>query len=154
MSAFVPSLVDSTSVTISFRSWPDPVIDEVGFDPRDAYFEMFWVGVVGPSPAWLLRRLCTLLDAGLDSIDGLDLARQIGWPSLGSGKNAPLRRAVERLCHFKLVARDADGTIAVRRRVPPLALHQIRRLPPSLRGAHDAWQARQLREHANGSGEA
>ena len=29
--------------------WPDPVIDEVGHDPRSAYVETFWLPVLGPS---------------------------------------------------------------------------------------------------------
>lgn len=154
MSAFVPSLVQTEqepAPAIRIRPWADPVLDTLGHDPRHAYFETFWVGIVGPSPAWLLRRMVTMLDAGVESIDALDLARQIGWPSLGIGKNAPMRRAIARLCHFGLCRRDPDGTIAVRRRVPPLTLYQLHRLPPTLRGAHDVWQARQLRERANGS---
>jgi hypothetical protein len=29
--------------------WPDPVIDEVGHDPRSAYVETFWLQVLGPT---------------------------------------------------------------------------------------------------------
>ena len=29
--------------------WPDPVIDSLGFDPRTAYVERFWLGVLGPT---------------------------------------------------------------------------------------------------------
>ena len=32
----------------SRRPWPDPVIDEVGHDPRSAYVETFWLAVLGP----------------------------------------------------------------------------------------------------------
>jgi hypothetical protein len=29
--------------------WPDPVIDEVGHDPRSSYVETFWLPVLGPT---------------------------------------------------------------------------------------------------------
>lgn len=147
MTAFVPSLVQTEAEpapTIRIRPWADPVLDTLGQDPRHAYFETFWVGVVGPSQAWLLRRLVTMLNAGIDSIDADDLAGL-------RGNHRTLVRAIDRLCHFGLCRRDPDGTIAVRRRVPPLTLHQVSRLSPTLRGAHDAWQARQLGERANGA---
>ncbi|HZB70494.1 MAG TPA: hypothetical protein VE395_00045, partial [Acidimicrobiales bacterium] len=45
------------------RPWPDPVIDAVGVDPRSAYVERFWLGILGPSTTWLLRRLAAGLEA-------------------------------------------------------------------------------------------
>ena len=33
---------------IHVRPWPDPVIDAVGLDPRSAYVERFWLGILGP----------------------------------------------------------------------------------------------------------
>ena len=28
--------------------WVDPVIDQVGYDPRSRYVERFWLGILGP----------------------------------------------------------------------------------------------------------
>ena len=33
----------------------DPVVDSLGFDPRSAYVEHFWLGVLGPSAIWAAR---------------------------------------------------------------------------------------------------
>src|ERR1700760_1340187 len=46
--------LDGDSVYI--RPWADEVIDQVGFDPRTPYVERFWLGILGPSTVWLLRR--------------------------------------------------------------------------------------------------
>jgi hypothetical protein len=35
------------------EAWLDPVIDEVGHDPRSAYVEEFWLPILGPTTiAW------------------------------------------------------------------------------------------------------
>src|SRR3989442_11314960 len=49
--------------TLTVRPWPDDVIDALGHDPRSAYVEQFWLGILGPSTTWLLRRLATGLEA-------------------------------------------------------------------------------------------
>ena len=46
------SFTDQLHVT----AWTDPVIDELGHDPRSQYTEWFWLAVIGPSSVWLLRR--------------------------------------------------------------------------------------------------
>ena len=50
--------------------WLDPVIDNLGHDPRSAYVETFWLPVLGPSTTWLLRHLTTRLE---ESPDGVEL---------------------------------------------------------------------------------
>jgi hypothetical protein len=35
--------------SVTVEPWPDPVIDELGHDPRSAYVERFWLPVLGPS---------------------------------------------------------------------------------------------------------
>src|SRR5258705_2700369 len=42
--------------SIYVRPWPDEVVDRVGYDPRTPYVERFWLGVLGPSTVWFLRR--------------------------------------------------------------------------------------------------
>ncbi|MFV0526368.1 MAG: hypothetical protein ACK5RL_17935 [Acidimicrobiales bacterium] len=44
------------------RPWPDPVLDEMGHDPRSAYVEQFWLSILGPSAVLLLRRLARGLE--------------------------------------------------------------------------------------------
>ena len=39
------------------RGWPNEVLDQLGFDPRSGYVEDYWLGILGPSTVWLLRRL-------------------------------------------------------------------------------------------------
>lgn len=43
------SLVTFEAETVTVRPWADEVLDRVGFDPRSAYVERFWLGVIGPS---------------------------------------------------------------------------------------------------------
>ncbi len=62
--------------------WVDPVADPHGVHPCSRYVELYWLGIIGPSTTWLLRRLSYGLEmhpAGLD----LDLV-EIG-PVAGPG---------------------------------------------------------------------
>jgi hypothetical protein len=54
---------------LHIKPWPDPVIDRVGHDPRSAYVERFWLGILGPSTTWLLRRLAAGLEAAPAGFD-------------------------------------------------------------------------------------
>ena len=51
------------SANLMVRPWEDEVIDRIGFDPRTSYVESFWLGVIGPSATWLLRRMAAGFDA-------------------------------------------------------------------------------------------
>ena len=62
----------SDTPTLLVRPWADPVIDQVGHDPRSIYVERFWLGILGPSATWLVRHLVDRLDAAPDGSD-LDL---------------------------------------------------------------------------------
>ena len=57
-------------------------------------------------------------------------------------------RALGRCCQFDLALAGPDGTLLVRRKVPPLNRRQVLRLPPSLVAAHQAWQEGELRTPA------
>jgi hypothetical protein len=145
--------------TLQVQAWPDPVIDEVGHDVRSAYVERFWLGVLGPSATWLLRRLVAGLEDAPDGFD-LDLARTATELGLGtrSGRHSPFFRSIERLGRFGATHLVADHTLRVRRRLPPLTRIQLARLPEALRADHEAWVAGpsttlpvdQLRERARG----
>ena len=130
--------------TVSVRPWPDDVIDTLGFDPRSAYVERFWLGVLGPSTTWLLRRMAAAFDrspAGFELPLALT-AREIGLGDKG-GRHSPFMRALWRCRQFDLARVDRDG-LEVRRRMPPLNRRQLVRLPEETQAAHQAWQESRL----------
>ena len=53
--------------------WHDALIDPIGFDPRSAYVEQFWLGILGPSTVWLLRRIASGFDHFYDAQDSAAL---------------------------------------------------------------------------------
>jgi hypothetical protein len=123
--------------TLHIESWVDPVVDELGHDPRSAYVETYWLPVLGPSTTWLLRRIASHLDespGGLE-LETEELARGLG---LGErfGPNAPFARTVKRCVDFEM-AEWRSESLAVRRHLPPLARRHLRRLPESLQARHE-----------------
>jgi hypothetical protein len=137
--------LDLSAPTITVRPWPDDLIDSLGHDPRSAYVERFWLGVLGPSAIWLLRRLAAGLE---DSPAGFDLplddtARALGIG--GVGRSSAFARTLGRVVQFDLARLDPPAGVAVRRRLPPLARRHLMRLPESLQAEHAAWQAADLR---------
>jgi hypothetical protein len=118
----------------------------LGFDPRSPYVEAYWLGTLGPSTTWLLRRIATGLEASPDGFV-LDLgtcARELGLGDKG-GRTSPFARALGRLVQFDLARwHPADGALEVRRNVPPLNRRQVLHLTENLRASHDRWQAEQL----------
>jgi hypothetical protein len=125
---------------IHVRPWPDPVIDTMGLDPRSAYVERFWLGILGPSTTWLLRRLAAGLEAepaGF-SLSLPDTAQALGLG--GRGRNSPFVRALARSCQFELAMVAGPGELAVRRRLPPLTRRQLARLPAALQAEHERWR--------------
>jgi hypothetical protein len=126
----------SPTARLLVEPWLDPVVDEVGHDPRSIYVETFWLPVLGPSTTWLLRRFATYLD---DSPHGVefeveDLARRLG---IGErfGPNAPFTRTVKRCVDFQMAEWRGEA-LAVRRHLPPLARRHLRRLPETLQAEH------------------
>jgi hypothetical protein len=129
----------SLQASIVVRPWLDPVVDDDGFDPRSRYVEVFWLGVLGPTATWLLRRLV----AGLErSPEGYELDLQATARAMGlgytSGRASPFSKALQRCVMFGL-AHPIDGGLAVRRRVPPISFRHLRRMPESVQAAHDDW---------------
>jgi hypothetical protein len=124
--------------------WLDPVADPLGVHPCSLYVEQYWLGILGPSTTWLLRRVSYGLEAHPDGfvLDLADTAHSLG---LGDrmGKNSPFRRALHRLAKFELARPHGPDGIAVRTRVPPLPLRHVQRLAPSLQESHRQWQANQ-----------
>ena len=89
--------------TLSVLPWPDAVIDQLGHDPRSAYVEQFWLGILGPSTTWLLRRLATGLEAAPDGyvLPLAETARSLGLGT-PSGRHSPFMRSLHRACQFKM----------------------------------------------------
>lgn len=132
----------SSATTIDILNvspWPDPVIDTLGHDPRSAYVETYWLGILGPSTTWLARHLV----AGLETepqgyrLDLAECARCLGLGDRG-GRHSPFRRALVRLTQFELAQLRGPDTLAIRRRMPPLSRAQAARLPDRLRQSHAA----------------
>ena len=145
MSAAVPA---GSTGTLRIQPWPDEVIDALGHDPRSHYVETYWLGILGPSTTWLLRRLVAGLDA---SPEGFDLplaetARSLGLGDKG-GRHSPFMRALTRLVQFDL-AQAQGPVLAVRRKVPPLNRRQVARLPASLQEQHHQMVEADLRTPA------
>ncbi|HEX8803897.1 MAG TPA: hypothetical protein VF743_06880, partial [Acidimicrobiales bacterium] len=122
------------------RPWVDPVVDQVGHDPRSAYVERFWLGILGPSATWLLRYLVGRLEAAPDGFD-LDLDECATAIGLGrrQGPNGTFPRTITRCCQFGATRLVDDTLLEVRRRLPPLTQRQVARLPDGLRAAHGRW---------------
>ncbi|HLI23411.1 MAG TPA: hypothetical protein VKU91_00535 [Acidimicrobiales bacterium] len=148
----MPSLVVFTTPTIQVSPWPDEVIDQLGFDPRSGYVERFWLGLLGPSTTWLMRRLVAGFDIHPDGyhLDLAETARALGLGDRG-GRNSPFLRTVNRAIQFGLAQACGHQELAVRRRLPPLNLRQAARLSPALQEAHRRWQADQLARHRTAS---
>lgn len=122
-------------------TYPDPVVERYGFGLDSEYLEC-WLGIVGPSVAWMWKKLCRIAtehEPEAVTIDTADLLLSIG---LGEGmrRNSPGARTVTRMVSFDLAKRCGreGGVLAVRRALPRLCGHQVGRLAPSARTYHDA----------------
>src|SRR5258705_9997409 len=115
--------------SIYVRPWPDEVVDRVGYDPRTPYVERFWLGVLGPSTVWFLRRVAAELEATPSGFELplADTARSLGLGA--AGPHSPFIRALRRCCQFDMARGDGPGTLAVRRQLPPLSPRHPARLP-------------------------
>lgn len=138
-------LPDLATEVLTIRPWPDDVIDALGHDPRSAYVERFWLGVLGPSAVWLLRRLAAGLERSPDgfALPLVETARAIGIGS--QGHSSSLARTLGRICTFDLARVELPDGLAVRRKLPPLARRHLARLPESLQEEHREWQEADLR---------
>ncbi len=125
------------------RPWADPVVEAVGHPADGHYVELFWLGILGPTATWLLRRLAAGLEAYPDGyeLDLSETAASLGL-TLVPGKHSPFTRSMDRCVMFGMAQRmreDGADALAVRRRIPPLASRQVERLPNHLRLAHREW---------------
>lgn len=137
-----PETAEPLERSLRVQTWRDPVIDDLGFDPRSRYVERFWLPVLGPSTLLLLRRMAEELDAAPGGFE-LHLADAAGWLGLGvrGGRQQPLLRAVDRACTFGAARLVDTTTLSVRRRLAPLGARQVQRLIPPLQTEHARWLA-------------
>ncbi len=128
--------------TIRVVPWIDAIADPHGVHACSRYVELYWLGILGPSATWLLRRLSYGLEISAAGFD-LDLAETARCLGLGErmGKNSPFRRSLQRLTTFGLARPYGSGSLAVRTRIPPLPLRHLERLPTSLQQSHRRWTA-------------
>ncbi len=123
---------------ITVSAWLDPVVDDLGFDPTSSYVEYLWLPRTGPSATWCYRRLT----AGLRPADQpyqlelAFLAQALGL-GVGTARNSPIQRTLQRLVTFGLALQISESELAVRRRAPWLTLASVNRLDPRLRRVHD-----------------
>ncbi len=132
----------SPVTTLIVLPWHDPIVEAVGYDARSPYVELFWLGILGPTATWVLRRLVTGLDAYPDGyeLDLAETANALGL-SLTAGTHSPFGRAMNRCVMFGMMHHVPDG-VAVRRQLPPLSMRHLRKLPPHLQVAHCEWADR------------
>jgi len=140
---------DSHRDRLRILPWPDPVIDTLGHDPRSWYVEQFWLGIIGPTSTWLLRRMVAGFDNEPEGFEMHldDTARGLG---LGGreGRHSPFQRALSRCVSFHLARRVGPDALGVRRRIPPLPRRHLDRLPPTIQRLHAEWSESQDRSGA------
>jgi hypothetical protein len=136
------------SSSLVVRAWWDPELATKGFDPRGAYVERYWLGVIGPSALLLIRRFARGLEEhpGGFRADLADTARALGLGA-GTGKQSPIVRTIDRACLFGTMRRAGPDELEVRTHLPRLSRRQLERLPEVVRRSHDSW----LAHPANGS---
>lgn len=134
-----------TPATIRVVPWHDDVVDRLGHDPRSKYVETYWLGVLGPTTTWLLRRVADGFDRSPDGFD-LDTTATANAMGIGmrQGRHSPFMRAIDRACQFHVARKAPEDTLQIRRRIPPVTQGQLRRLPDHLQSSHAEWQRAQL----------
>lgn len=130
---------------IEVVSWSDPSFAVDGHDPRSSYVERFYLGLLGPSTVWMLRRFARGLEECPSGfrVDLLETSRALG---LGDsvGRNSTMQRTILRMCQFGGAYRMSTQRLAVRSHLPTLNRRQLRRLPDALQRSHEVYVASQM----------
>ena len=134
----VTSLPEDGVVALS--PWPDALADSTGHPVRGEYAERFWLGIIGPTAMWLLRRCSDEIVAhpAGSTVNLGPVAGSLGL-AYNPGRHNPFARGFDRLVMFGLVRHIGNHphpTYAVRTHVPRLAQRQVDRLPHELQVAH------------------
>jgi hypothetical protein len=130
------ALIETTSIEVV--PFTDPVVDRLGYDPRSAYVESFWLPILGPSTTWFLRLVAARLAAspGRVTLEVTETARQLGLGD-ANGPHAAFGRTVKRCVDFDMASWRDPTQLAVRTKLPPLARRHLLRLTPGLRERHE-----------------
>jgi hypothetical protein len=126
----------------TIRPWIDPVVDRRGHDPRSIYVERYWLGVIGPTATWIMRRFAECFDVHPDGFE-LDLDHTATSMGLSFSKNvaSPFGKALHRCVMFGIAQPTSDG-FTVRRKLPSVAQRHLKRLPDDVQAEHDEWVRR------------
>ena len=135
-------VIQLTDTTATIRPWIDPVVDLRGFDPRSAYVEHYWLGVIGPTATWIVRRFAECFDEHPDGfqLDLEHMACTMGL-SYSKGMASPFGKALHRCVMFGVALPMSDG-FSVRRKLPAVAQRHLKRLPDDVQAAHAEWVSR------------
>ena len=87
--------------------WADPTFETSGHDPRSVYVERFWLGLLGPSTTWLLRRFARGLDECPSGfrVDLVETGRALGLGE-SMARNSTTHRSIARACQFTVAYRQ------------------------------------------------
>lgn len=134
---------------LRFVPRPDPVLAQIGHDPRSDYAERFWLATLGPSALWILRLLAHGFDAAPAgfTVDAAQFSRSLGLGER-TGNHSTLFRSLDRLTHFAITRQrvtakglaSAPVVFEVTTRLRWLDGNQLRRLPATLRTEHELWE--------------
>ena len=137
----------NTSLELTDRltiiNWSDGLIDLEGHDARSPYVERYWLGVLGPTATWILRRIADELEASPSGfvMDVPETAQSLGVGA--NGPTSPFVRGVGRLIQFEIAQITSSNMLAVRRRLPSLSRRHLLKLPSSVQQRHDFWMKQQ-----------
>lgn len=133
---------------------PVPQVHRAGFPLDHPYVERCWAPVLGPSSILLLRRMPTLFKQAPSVGIPLDeLAQSLGL-GLGTGRNSPIWRTLERVVHFRFAAWSGDRELDVYTEASPLGPRHLARVPESTRKLHEQLLGAHLDSLAAGTGAA
>ena len=107
--------------------------------PASSYVEQFWLGTLGPTATWLVRRLVAGFDGHPDGydLDSPSTAQALGL-SYSKGASSAFAKAFGRCIMFGLAHQRSDG-YAVRRLLPDVARRHLARLPEAVQRDHERW---------------
>jgi len=120
----------------------DPTLERVGLPLDHPYIERVYCSVLGPSSVLLLRRAGELFAEHPEGarVDLVDLSRSLGLGVRADaddvGRNAPLRRTMDRLVHFRMAKWLNDDRLGIHPKVPALERHRAARLPEPVQADH------------------
>lgn len=140
------------SATVELSPLFDPTLERVGFPLDHPYVERVYCSVLGPSSVLLLRRAGELFAEHPEGlrVDVVDLSRSLGLGvpagAVDVGRNAPLRRTMDRLVRFRMAAWQGDDQLGIHPKLPALERHRGARLPETVQSAHH----RLLTDHLDG----